>query len=208
MSSPATSSDSEGHMEFLFVPPNGHARYAPSDYPLVCQSSPFPLNEIPFYLAELGIIPGWQPPRLWCGWHLGEEALFERVERQYPSRIHYTKSSNRLMKTATVADALPEIICQEFQISAEFHHLIRAVDGAYSNGRVDTVLSIGCNYKPREADYIDRIKRELFNGVDPEWVLCPMRWCWTPDKRQTVIAATHAAVPEVQRLALLFCCYT
>ncbi|KAF8909163.1 hypothetical protein CPB85DRAFT_1307959, partial [Mucidula mucida] len=53
------------------------------------------------------------------------------------------------------------------------------------------VLSIGCNYKgmlPREADYIDRIKRELFNGVDPEWVLCPMRWCWTQDKQQTSIA--------------------
>ncbi|KAF9048245.1 hypothetical protein BDZ89DRAFT_1057826, partial [Hymenopellis radicata] len=183
---------STDHLEFLFVPPNGHARYVPADYPLVCRSSPLALDEVPFYLCEDSIIPGWRPPRLWCGWHLGEEALFQLVERQYPLRVRYTKSSNRLMKTATVLEALPKLICEEFQIPVEFHHLIRTVDGAYSDGRADMVLSIGCNYKgmlPREADYIDRIKRELFNGVDPEWVLCPMRWCWTPDKRQTSSAA-------------------
>ncbi len=106
------------------------------------------------------------------------------------------------MKTATVADALPEIICQEFQIPAEFHHLIRAVDGAYSDGRVDTVLSIGCNHKgmlPREADYIDRIKRELFNGVDPEWVLCPMRWCWTPDSTWTSLLSFFLLIWSASR---------
>ncbi len=78
----------------------------------------------------------------------------------------------------TLMRVLPRIICEEFQLPAEFHHLVRVRDAARSDGEIDMILSFGCSYKgtvPLGGDFVERLKRELFKGEDPEWVFCSMR---------------------------------
>ncbi|KAF8868184.1 hypothetical protein CPB85DRAFT_1571404 [Mucidula mucida] len=198
-----SNSASDSAIPVLFSPPSGKLKYEAGDFKRVCRSAPLALDDLPYYLLEEDVIPGWRPPRLWCGWLLGKAALFDIVKRQYPDRICYSRSHELLVAT-TVIDEFPKIICEVFQIPPEFHHLVKVVDAADNDGKVGMALTIGSTYKgtlPRDGDFIERLKRELFDGKEPEWVLCGMRWGWSKKrsapKPKTQKTSYHSVTPPI-----------
>ncbi|KAF8868185.1 hypothetical protein CPB85DRAFT_1366507, partial [Mucidula mucida] len=120
--------------KIFFNLPNGR-NYGPGDFERVCRSSSLAFEDLPFYLwEEEDAIPGLTPPRLWYGWHFGEKGLLDLVQRQYPSRVLYNRYQEVCLMY-TLMRVLPRIICEEFQLPAEFHHLVRVRDAARSRQR-------------------------------------------------------------------------
>ncbi|KAK7039264.1 hypothetical protein VNI00_010169 [Paramarasmius palmivorus] len=182
--------------DLLFAPPDGRLKYQREDFQVVCRSTPLPFNELPCYLADQTFFDSIRPPWIWCGWRIGEKALFNLVETHYPKRVRI--SGGRTLITPTVFQ-LPKILFEELQIPDNAKHLIRIVDAANSEGQVDMALVIGNNYEgiiPPETGYIDRIKNMLFEGRDPEWYLGPNNWSWAPAKARQLVLKSIPDISE------------
>ncbi|KAK7060978.1 hypothetical protein VNI00_000713 [Paramarasmius palmivorus] len=177
MSTQKLAEKSRSHI--LFAPPEGRLRYRDEDFKVLCASTPIPYSNIPRYLAHPAFFEKSCPPKLYCGWRVGVDALSALVVKHYPD--HVILSGGEVMSCNTALE-LPKAIRKELELPPELHHLISIVDGADSEGNFGYALAIGNNYEgllPRRK-YVEPLMQKLFNNKDTEWFLTNRQWKWAP----------------------------
>ncbi|KAK7052962.1 hypothetical protein VNI00_004282 [Paramarasmius palmivorus] len=161
-------------IKLKFAPPNGQT-YEKGDFKALCRSTPIPYGSLPRYLANPFLYESLCPPRLWCGWLVGEKALYDLVVNHYPEERAKSGSGEHL--ACDIPFLLPDIVRALLKVPAALGHLVDVIDAAKPDGEFDYALVVGNNYEgllPRQD--ILSLGATMFESKPPEWFL--NNRCW------------------------------
>lgn len=154
--------------------------YVLQDYARLCAATPIAFDKYPIPLFCKDYIPGYDPPLLYCGWLLEDEALFNIVQNHFKNDVYYYKDGRPRKRTSMVN--LPYLLHERYKIPKDLQERCELVELGDSNGNLSYGVVLGSNYKgilPKE-QMIDSIRDDLFGGQDPRWYLSPKRFKWKP----------------------------
>ena len=142
-----------------------------------------------------GFFDGYHPPRLWCGWPLGDDGAAKLFEKHFPQEATYDEDGD--LDTVDAIGSLRERLYEHFQIPPEDQTRVLLPDMGDENGRPVIMLCVGWNdvdFSPFK-EYIELFQHRLFEGKEPQWYLSAHKFGWTKDKEsKTGKLSVHCVV--------------